>query len=81
MTLSEFRALDEIEKQAAIWQGVHVGTRYDEHHSILLFQVDSFYVEVFYHRELSIIRRYRPFARTEPLYPYLRQIDISGLNQ
>jgi hypothetical protein len=79
MTLGEFRTLDDIEKQEAIWEGTHIGTRYDEHHSILLFQIDSFYVEVFYHHQSEVIKKYRSFRSVEQLAPYLRQIDITPI--
>jgi hypothetical protein len=59
MTLYQFIALDEMEQQEAIWEGTHIGDRQDEEHNILLYQIDGFYVEVFYHRELNVIRRYR----------------------
>jgi hypothetical protein len=79
MTLYDFIALDEMEQQEAIWKGTHIGDRQDEEHNILLYQFDNFYVEVFYHREYNVVRRYRPFTTTKLLEPYLGQIDISGL--
>jgi hypothetical protein len=79
MTLYHFIRLDEMEQQEALWEGTHIGTRYDEEHNILLYQIDGFYVEVFYHRNLNVIRRYRPFKSVDQLKPYLRQIDISEL--
>jgi len=79
MTLYQFIAMDEMEQQEAIWEGTHIGERKDEEHNILLYQIDSFYVEVFYHRELNVIRRYRPFKSVNQLKPYLGQIDISKI--
>jgi hypothetical protein len=51
MTLYQFNMLDEMEQAEAVWSVTHIGERQDEDHSILLYQIDSFYVEVFYHRE------------------------------
>jgi hypothetical protein len=51
MTLYEFRALDEMEQQEAIWEGVHIGERSDPEHWVLLYHLGDFYVEVFYHKE------------------------------
>jgi hypothetical protein len=48
MTLYQFNALNEIEQAEAVWDGVFVGDREDEEHRILLYQIDSFYVEVYY---------------------------------
>ena len=81
MNLSDFRVLNEMEQKEAIRESTHVGTRYDEDHVILLYQIDSFYVEVYYHREYEVIKRFRSFRSTEQLKPYLRQIDISALNR
>ena len=79
MTLYQFNALDEMEQAEAVWSGVHLGERQDEEHSILLYQIDSFYVEVYYHREYNVIRRIRSFSSLDQLAPYLSQIDISEL--
>jgi hypothetical protein len=49
MTLYQFLAMDEMEQQEAIWEGVLIADRQDEEHRILLYQIDGFYVEVFYH--------------------------------
>lgn len=76
MTLYQFLAMNEMEQQEAIWQGVHIADREDEEHKILLYQIDSFYVEVFYHVEYNCIRRYRPFASTDLLEPYLEKMII-----
>jgi len=82
MTLYEFNLLDEMEQAEAVWEGVHIGEREDEEHKILLYQIDSFYVEVFYHKEYNVIRRFRSFASMEQLEPYLGKMDLSktGLN-
>ena len=63
----------------AVWNGTHIGERFDEEHNILLYQIDGFYVEVFYHREYNTIRRFRSFSSTEQLTPYLEQLNLKGL--
>ncbi len=47
MTLYEFIALDEAEQSEAIWDAVQIAEREDSEHRIKLFQIDSFYIEVF----------------------------------
>ncbi len=42
----------------------------------MLYQIDSFYVEVYYHKEYSVIRRFRLFSTIDQLQPYIDQIDI-----
>ncbi len=76
MTLYQFLALDEMEQQEAIWEGVHIADRDDGEHKILLYQIDAFYVEVFYHKEYNVIRKYLPFNSINKLAPYLKQIEI-----
>ena len=79
MTLYQFNALDEMEQAEAVWSGVHIGERRDEEHNILLYQIDSFYVEVYFNRELNVIRKFRSFSSTDQLGPYLDSIDIKQL--
>ncbi len=76
MTLYQFLALDEMEQQEAIWEGVHIADREDEEHKILLYQIDAFYVEVFYHKEYNVIRKYQPFNSMDKLAPYLDKINV-----
>ena len=48
MTLYQFIKADEQEQAEAVWDGVHVATRDDGIHKILLYQInstESFYVE------------------------------------
>jgi hypothetical protein len=56
-------------KQKVVWEGLHIGNRQDEEHNILCYQIDSFYVEVFYHSEYNVARKYRPFKNPELLTP------------
>ena len=67
MTLYEFNLLDEMELKEAIWEGTLIADREDAEHKILLYQIDAFYVEVFYHKGYNVIRRYRSFSSTEQL--------------
>ena len=79
MTLCEFNAMDRSGQAEAVWNGVHILARHDEQHSILLYQIDSFYVEVYYHRKHNKIERFRSFSNTDQLQPYLNLIDINEL--
>ncbi len=51
MTIYEFISLDEMEQSEAIWNAVQIGEREDMEHTIKLFQIDKFYVEVFVNKE------------------------------
>jgi hypothetical protein len=71
--------MDEMEQAEAIWSGTHIGNHQDECHNILLYQIDSFYVEAYYNREHKELVRFRSFASSDQLSPYLEQIDIDKL--
>lgn len=60
MTFNQFNALDEMEQQESIWEGKFVADTEDAEHKILLYQIDNFYVEVYLHKELNVIRKYKP---------------------
>ncbi len=77
MTLYQFIAMDEMEQAQAIQEGTFIADRHDAEHRILLYQIDCFYVEVYYHSEYNVVRKYKPFASGDQLQPYLNKIDIS----
>jgi hypothetical protein len=77
MTLYEFNALDEMGQAKAIWNSIHIGERRDAENNIILYQKDDFYIEVFHHKKLNVIRKIRSFLSISQLDPYLGSIDIS----
>lgn len=42
MTLYEFNATDEMEQPEAVWDGVHIGERWDEEHNIYFTSLTVF---------------------------------------
>jgi hypothetical protein len=80
MTFYLFLALDEIEQAEAVWAGVMIADRIEGEHRLILYQLDSFYIEIWYNMEDNEIQKVRSFENTEQLQPYLSQIDISVLN-
>ena len=80
MTLYQFKLLDTMEQAQAVWdEGVHLATRNIPGVTILLWQVDGFYVEVFYDIVEGEIIKIRSFHSTYGLEPYLKQIDLTQL--
>jgi hypothetical protein len=61
--------LNDIEQIKAIWKATYVGCRKNTEHRILLYQLDAFFVEVFYHKELKLIRHILPFKTKRQLAP------------
>lgn len=76
MTLYEFKQLDEMEQAEVVWDGALIGDRQDDVYNILLYQIDNFYVEVYYHKEHEVIKKLRSFSSTEQLQPYLEKMDL-----
>ena len=83
MTLIQFDQKNENEQRELIKsRGVFMGSRMKGENKILLYQVDAFYIELFYHRleEIRVpIRLLRTFEGVEYLDPYLKKIDIRML--
>ena len=71
MSPSQFHNLDEAEQAEVIWEGKHIADRQDEDHNILLYQIKDLYVEVYYHKEYNVIRRFEAFTKDELLDIYL----------
>ena len=70
-----------MEQHEAIWEhGVHIGERIEGEYKIILYQIFSFYVELFYHMEFNVLRRLRSFSNTECLDAYIRKFDLKDIN-
>jgi len=81
MHFNEFLQLNETEQVELLWyNGEQIGRRKENDYLILLYQVEGFYVEVFYHRKERVIKRYMSFDCSDSrLEPYLDKIDISPI--
>lgn len=52
MKLSYFNQLDEIDQFEAVWlYGVKLGERFEGDKKVILYQISSFYIEVFLNRD------------------------------
>lgn len=80
MTLYDFQLLPEHEQIETLYQqGVFIGKRKEAFSIILLYQLESFYVEVYYRKYRSYVKKLYCFDSTELLDPYLEQIDVENL--
>jgi hypothetical protein len=80
MMMHDFQLLPEQEQINVLYQcAVYVGKRKDTFSIILLYQLESFYVEVYYRKYRSHVRHLHCFESTELLDPYLEQIDVENL--
>lgn len=77
MTLYQFNTLDATQQAAAIWEyGVWLDSRVEGEIRHILYQIDSFYVELQYHMEHNTLKSARVFSNTDHLWPYLEKITI-----
>jgi len=82
MTLEEFYDLDEMEQRETVWEnGEFLDDRMDEDgvHRVALYQIFSFYVELFYHIEYNVLSKLIAFSDTEMLDVYLQQFSLDEL--
>lgn len=79
MTIKQFRELDEMEQHEAMWDnGVMVGDRLEGEHRIILYQISYFYLELYYHIELNVLRKLVSFDKLDVLDIYLNQFSITN---
>ena len=80
MTIDDFNYMDSISKTELLtMRGVFLGTRKDGCFRISLYQVDQFYVELYYHISQKCYIGIRSFDEVGDLGPYLEEIDISDV--
>lgn len=80
MTLQDFQLLPGDRQIDELYQSaVYLGKRKQASSIILLYQLESFYVEVYYRKYRSHVRHLHCFESTELLDPYLEQIDVENL--
>ena len=79
MTIYQFNSLSEMEQIEAIWTVPAIAERTENGYKIFLFQLDSFYVELYHHMERDATERIRSFANDDYLIPYLAKINIDQL--
>jgi hypothetical protein len=80
MTMTEFKKLKECEQIDIIYdQGTYIGKCKAGILDVLLYQVEGFYVELFYREYRRYITKINCFSSTAFLDPYLEQINLKYL--
>lgn len=80
MTMQEFQVLPREEQVPILYQnGVYIGKKKTDELIRLLFQLESFYVEIIYINYRKFIYKIRCTNSTCILEPYLNQIDVKCL--
>jgi hypothetical protein len=80
MDIREFKYQEKHTKKTLLASfGVFIGKRKVNDFCIYLFQMPSFYVEMYFDEEEGEIGYMRAFSNTNALQPYLDAIDISEI--
>ena len=80
MFLQQFDILESLQKIDLLAdEGIMLAFRIEGSFQISLYQLDSFYAEVYFHTGQNTIRFIRSFEDTAQLNTYLEKIDISEL--
>jgi hypothetical protein len=82
MTLEMFNSLSHDEQQTAVLEkGVFLGERKDPPLRMMLYDMETFYVEVFFLSRYNKVAWFAGFTNTEKLEPYLKKIDVATILQ
>ena len=78
MTIFEFDDLHEAEKHETLWQhGYIIGDRIEGDYKIILYQLFSFYVELYYNLQNKLLKRIGSFSNIRLQYLY-NEIDLKS---
>jgi hypothetical protein len=79
MTPHFFNTLNQgVQQKLLLRKSVFLSERQTDDFVILLFQLESFYVEIYYLKESDEIVFIKCFECTDDLEPYLEKINISS---
>ena len=80
MTLYDFNGLDVQDQADSLCEhGVFLSERQNDRYIILLYQIDGFYIEVYFNKGKGKIVRFRSFLSPDQLFQYLKKINIDAL--
>lgn len=80
MDYHNFNTLEELEQADAAWNnGALLAERFESFHSIQLYQLEDYYIEVTRHQHFNVILKVASFKDTVHLEPYLNAINIDSL--
>jgi hypothetical protein len=81
MKLYDFKFLDDKSQAEVLFNyGVLIAERLYKDLVIQLYQINSFYVEVYYNSIFKMVQGINSFDNLTRLEPYLSSIDISFMN-
>lgn len=79
MKLAEFNRMDKDSQAQTLKDfGVLIEERLEKEDQVLVYQMQSFYAEVYYHKGYKIIKKLRSFTNPDSVFPYVRNVDVSN---
>ncbi len=82
MTLQQFNTLcTESQQDTLLKNGTFLAEREDGPFRVMLYQLEGFYVEVYFFKLYHQVAFFKTFESTNALQPYLKTIDVSALLQ
>lgn len=82
MTFQSFNLLNQAQQQKLLLKhGSFLDERNTGNYHIMLYQMEAFYVEVYFITSTGKSTFFRSFQSTEGLQPYLDKMDLKGLFQ
>lgn len=79
MKLYEFNRMDKnMQEQTLKDYGVLIEERLEKEDQVLVYQMQSFYAEVYYHKGYKIIKKLRSFTNANNVFPYVKNVDVSN---
>ena len=80
MTINEFNAFSkEVQLDVLLQEGIFLCYRTHGKQYIDLYQIEAFYVEVYYNQKQNRIPKLKSFLSTDALKPYFHLIPLTGL--
>ncbi|MGE5518958.1 MAG: hypothetical protein ACM3VS_03450 [Candidatus Dadabacteria bacterium] len=80
ITIYEYSLLEDQQQIDLLYrEGAYLAKRRCGNLQVILYQLDCFYIEVFYSKYRQVIKQLKCFQSTEHLGPYLEQVDIGDL--
>ena len=80
MTQEEFDKYSLNKQADIVWKiGVLIANRQEGRFTVMLYQIEGFYVEVFYSKNGKKIPGVRSFEDIKYLEPYLNEMDVNSL--
>lgn len=82
MIIQQFDTLSKEAQQAELLKnGTFLAERHDGPFRIMLYQLDGFYVEVYFFNLYNKVAFFQTFEDTDALQPYLSSMDVSAMLQ